>query len=502
MIKSLLKVAWPFLPLLFPPLFFLILQIEPITHLLWQWSEPLRLQHTSITGSAYSISQYIQLVLTVSIWNSLLITSIFLIARRFKDRFSNGLKDCWNTTPTLGQMAIYRIVIFSSLLFLLILNYPASMSLLPDELQDPPFFWGFLKGTFLLEPTWVSLVSLLAQATSITAVIGFQGPLSARIATISSFFVLLVPQSYGKVDHYHLLWWASFIWAWSPSWKVWSLDAWVNASKGEMILQPEVNSGFHGRFWLMLMMIAAYVFPGLWKWAWSGPLWALPDAMKVIAYNQWAVLQSPPIWKPQSDWLWASLGSFVLIIELGFPLILLGVKWRRVFIIGALLFHIGVWITFSIAFWHLAVLLPVIWPVKVKIPNNPTPSPDWKSPWFKVVLGFVVAGLFYLDSWPWGVYPGFSAALAPKVQTITLKKDEVVLWEMYRNEWGVGRRSIGSSRKMGIVTQVARSSKENRKQKLKALQLFLSTGPDSLMFRDSSAQFDLDLKLSGPFSPK
>lgn len=494
---------WPLLLLLFPIFWALVFQIKPWVEGLWNRAEPLRLQHAALTGRAHNMEEYQWLVIRVSFWNSLLLASILFVFIRYKFEIQQHLNRWWNEQVSLGRLAIYRILVYGGLLALIIQNHPASMSLLPDELQEPPWLWSFIKGTWLLEPELVSIVSLLAQATSIAAMIGFRGSLSAKIATISSFFVLLVPQSYGKVDHYHLWWWAALLLAWSPAWKVWSVDAWVAKMKGEKEENPRSDSSFKGLFWLGLLIIMAYVFPGLWKWAWNGPLWATPNAMKAIAYNQWSVLPESPVWKPTSDWMWMILSGWVLIFELTFPLIILGPKWRKAYILMAMGFHLGVYLTLGIAFWHLGLLLILIWPYK-----NPSGSFEernesvpWKSPWAWVVGVFIGCGVSYFDTWPVGVYPGFSAALAQKVQTITLKKQDEVVWEMYKAPWGVGNRILNPSRKMGIVTQMVRVKGEVRNQKLKALRLFLSSGPDSLLFKDENLIFDLDLKNSGPDSP-
>lgn len=496
------KLWWPLLVLAFPLLLLGILYIPPISEWLWHLSEPLRTQHALLTGTSHDLDEYRWLVFRISAWNSLLFCSLTWLVIRFRSTIKERLDFWWNEQVSFGQLAIYRVIVFGGLLALIIQNHPASMNLLPIELQDPPLLWGFIRGTWLLEPDVAAILSLLAQATSIAAIIGFQGSLSGKIAALSSLLVLLIPQSYGKVDHYHLWWWASLIIAWSPAWKVWSVDAWLAASKGEIVERSDTKSDFKGLFWLGLLIITAYFFPGIWKWAWGGPSWATPDSMKAIAWNQWALLSEPPYWKPTSDWMWAVLSGWVLLFELTFPLIILGQKWRKGYIIMAFFFHIGVYLTLGIAFWHLGLLLLLIWPNKNakgnSVHNNE--AQKWKSPWIWVVGAFLFSGLTYFDTWPVGVYPGFSAALSNQVQTITLKNKEEVLWEMYNAQWGVGNRKLNPSRKMGIVTQIARAKGEERLFKLKALRSFLATGPDSLLFTDENNVFNLDLKNSKPYS--
>ncbi|MGF1935296.1 MAG: DCC1-like thiol-disulfide oxidoreductase family protein [Nostoc sp. ChiQUE02] len=256
------------------------------------------------------------------------------------------------------NLAIFRILLFESI-FSLDLSQIVWFSELPKELLFPPIGSGWLINIIPINATIAQIGTLLLKIFSFTAMIGLFTRTSAWLTVILSFYVLGIPQFYGKVDHYHHLLWFAAILAASPCADVLSLDAifksWKRADRGQLE-SPGLSRAYALplRFiWLLLSII--YLFPGLYKLLNSGFDWAFSENLKYRLYS---------IWLDRDGWIPAfrldqypvlyqlsALGS--IFFELSFIFLIFFSRTRTVLPFAGFSFHFMIYQLMKIDFTSL-----------------------------------------------------------------------------------------------------------------------------------------------------
>jgi len=189
------------------------------------------------------------------------------------------------------NLAVFRVVLFYTIFESVDVSSVMWFSQIPAELRVAPQGLGWLLDYLPINATCAKVTSLLLLVSSFTGIIGLFTRTSALLITVLSFYVLGIPQFYGKVNHYHHLLWFAAILAASRCGDVFSCDAilaaWRRADHG--VTEPPGPSRIYAlplRFvWLLIGVI--YFFAGFWK-VWSaGVDWALSDNLKFIMYAKW-----------------------------------------------------------------------------------------------------------------------------------------------------------------------------------------------------------------------
>jgi len=98
-------------------------------------------------------------------------------------------------------------------------------SSIPPELRFPPPGLHWLLAHLPINETWAWGASVLMLVFCFTAAVGLFTRTSAIACLILGFYVLGIPQFYGKINHYHHLLWFTAILAASPCADVLSIDA-------------------------------------------------------------------------------------------------------------------------------------------------------------------------------------------------------------------------------------------------------------------------------------
>src|SRR6266446_439128 len=165
------------------------------------------------------------------------------------------------------NLAIFRVVLFYMIFNQVDVSNVTWFSQIPAELRVAPQGLGWLIADYLpINATYVKLAAQLLLLCSFTAMIGLFTRFSALLTTVLSFYVLAIPQLYGKVNHYHHLLWFAAILAASQCGDALSCDAilsaWRRADHG--VTAPPGPSHIYAlplRFiWLLLGVI--YFFSG------------------------------------------------------------------------------------------------------------------------------------------------------------------------------------------------------------------------------------------------
>jgi len=190
------------------------------------------------------------------------------------------------------NLAIFRIVFFVTILGMYA-SGPSVLwfSSLPRQLLIAPVGMGWLLPFLPINQTIAYIASVLFIVCCCAGLLGFLSRTSSFLVVLLGFFVLGIPQFFGKVDHFHHFLWFAGILAASRSGDALSVDAAIAAwkkAKGGLLytLHPARGYALPLRFvWLLLGII--YLFPGLWKVWHCGLAWALSDNIKFQMYTKW-----------------------------------------------------------------------------------------------------------------------------------------------------------------------------------------------------------------------
>jgi hypothetical protein len=108
---------------------------------------------------------------------------------------------------------------------------------------------------------------------------------------------------------------------------------------------------------LMLVTVVAYVLAGVAKLRIGGPGWITGDALRnQVAYDNLRKVvmgdaHSPlGAWMVRHWWVFPPMAILTLVVELGAPAALVRGRLRAMWVAGAWLFHVGIWMLMAIAF--------------------------------------------------------------------------------------------------------------------------------------------------------
>ncbi len=284
-----------------------------------------------------------------------LITTAALLHRQALAR----MRDFFGVPTHPINLAVFRVILFGTILLSFGVSEIAWFSQIPAELRDSPLGFEWLSNHLPINVTWATISSRLFLLSCFTAMIGFFTRTSAWFTVILGYYVLGIPQLFGKVSHDHFLLWFAAILAVSRCGDVVSIDAvvsaWKRADRG--VITPPAPSRIYAvplRFvWLLIGII--YFFPGFWKWWTPGLDWALSDNLKFHLYSKWSEFGG---WTPffsldQYPFMYKLGGMATMIFELSFLFLILFPGLRMLAVLGGLAFHNLSWAFMGIRFLGL-----------------------------------------------------------------------------------------------------------------------------------------------------
>ena len=223
-----------------------------------------------------------------------ILVQLIIISFILKYQIFSLVKKFFATATHPINLAVFRIIFFWTLLDLQRVPNTIFYSQLPVELQIVPHGLGWLFNYLPINETLAKVCSILYLIFCFTGMIGLWSRTSALLVTVLGFYILGIPQIFGKVNHYHHIIWFSALLAASPCGDAFSCDAffsaWKRADRG--ITTPPGASSVYAvplRF-VQLLLGLIYFFPGFWKVWWGGLDWVFSENIKLQMYDKWLEL--------------------------------------------------------------------------------------------------------------------------------------------------------------------------------------------------------------------
>jgi|GEM_PF-1363980 len=285
-----------------------------------------------------------------------IITALLVTGIRFRDRVRHFITAFFQTPDYPLNLAITRMVIFALILTFAKPDAYRELLKVPLEFRDAPFGFGWMMPLIPVpEHIGIPLIALFA-GSCLAAILGIATRITIPLAAVLTFYCLGLPQSYGKVNHWHHLFWFSVILAASPCADVLSFDAWWRhrsaLKRGDELAVPSRGPAYGRPLRIMWVLLAvAYIGPGFWKLWKSGLDWMTGENLRWLLYWQWYAMDWIPQVRVDQIPFILDIGAIgTVLFELGF---IFAVWWRQsrwFFIWWGLAFHIGVYLTLRVNF--------------------------------------------------------------------------------------------------------------------------------------------------------
>lgn len=253
------------------------------------------------------------------------------------------------------NLGVLRFVLSGFLLSYVRPERVLDYSQLPADLMVPPYGMGFFVDVVPVnyDVTVVALVGFYVLGLAST--LGLATRYSLPVFTVCAFYVLTVPQLFGKVNHYHHLLWFLFLLSLSPSGDSFSIDALIDDERSFLNTESSTAYGLPLKLcWLLIGIV--YFFPGFWKLWENGIGWVLGDHLRLTLYHKWYEVGATPVLRIDRYPLLLNGGAtLTLLFELGFILAVFQPYTRLVFVILGLIFHTATRVFMFISFTSLLI---------------------------------------------------------------------------------------------------------------------------------------------------
>jgi len=228
----------------------------------------------------------------------------------------------------------------------------------PRELFRPISFMELVPA-MPPKPVVVAL-QVVAVSAAVLAAVGLRTRIALPLAWMCAVFLNGMLTSTGKVVHNDLVLLLCLVpLLTAPCADAWSVDALraggAAAGRSRLCGWPLRTAA--------IVVAGAYFFAGLAKLVNSGPAWVTSDNLR------WALYASGDsalaTFVADRPWLSHALAAGTLLLELGFPLVLVWPRLARLFVPGAVALHLGIWLAMGLDYSAQAATAVVVftnWP--------------------------------------------------------------------------------------------------------------------------------------------
>lgn len=341
------------------------------------------------------------------------------------------------------NLAIFRIFIFLLLTghFIYISNVQSSWSFLPDEQRVELPYMNWLLSILPVSPQLFKISCYSAAVLSFFVAIGlFTRWVSLAIIPFA-FYSLGVPMLFGKISHYHIMFWIPLILCFSPLSDALSFDNLLSQRKSKAKPFDAISYAIPFKFiWISLAII--YFFAGIHKLWESGLEWALGDSM--VNQIQWEWVENydkiPAFRIDHYPILAKTGGLLVIIFECIYPIFIFSKRLRWMALFGAFAMHltIGYFMNIDFVFLRLLSLSYIDWHGIIKYFKKKDKGLQPKTGYYNITtrdrIGIYISSLlvvsnllcsaFKVHSYPFSSYPTYSALTKDKIDILVMEPIE------------------------------------------------------------------------------
>lgn len=273
----------------------------------------------------------------------------------------------WFRPVEATDLGFCRLVFFALLLLIVLPVDPSQWAAVPDVFWMPiPSFE--ILGLGVPSVSVVRVLDVVWKASLLTAALGLFTRSSAGIAFVLGFYLLGLPQNFGKIHHNTTVIVVILaILAVSRSGDAWSLDRIRSVGRSRRAGRAPESGEYRWPVRLVwTLMVLAFLSAGVAKLRKAGLDWALSENLVNL------LLSHQHTHAPVNEWgLWVAsvpglpqiIATGSLLLELAAPLALVSRRVRRVVIPGLLSMQVGIWVLMNVYFFEylLAYLFWVPW---------------------------------------------------------------------------------------------------------------------------------------------
>jgi hypothetical protein len=401
---------------------------------------------------------------------------------------------------------------------------------LDPALVYPPTGWGRLAVMFPRNQHLIEGAYVVFLVSAVLALIGLWTRVSVPLAAAGAFYLMTIPQLFGKINHDHHLILFAILLAFSPCGDALSLDALLSRRKGTAIPILQRSTRYSAPLnAIIVLMGIIYFFPGVWKVARNGLSWFSSSNMQNLIGTKLLeakpnALQSWVLHQPTLLFL-ASIGT--ILFEVGWIFLAMNKRSRPFLVVLGLAFHNTTGLLMNIFFPPLQICYVVLvdwghvysWLAQrlgravekdgfaathlVSMVGLP-----FKTVTAVIIAAMVIAGLGHAQAgWPIACYPTFDTPDSATLREVSLQATGSN-GEIYRQKLSFDpllQQQFAAPNWQGMVNLITLPGRSVSEPRVKALVQLWQTAyhhPGLYTAQVYIDSYDLSKEHSYPFSRK
>jgi hypothetical protein len=471
------------------------------------WVARTLLVHRTLDGEPQTEARWIALLHAITLRSGVVVLGVLAVAAALlaARRTREEIFGYFSARRGPVNLAVFRVFLFGSLFLVFDGEQTAFFAGLPSALvlglPDPLPLWRLI----LPSPALTAILVPVFRACCLLACAGLFTRAASIGVCVLGFYLLGLPQVYGKVDHYHHLLWFAVVLACSPAGDALGVDALLRPRR-----EPSSVSVAYALplriIWLLFGVM--YFWPGFWKLVQHGPAWVLAANFRSHLYLKWFEDQTfVPLFRiDHYPWLCVLGSVYAIVFELSFAFLILFRRTRPLAVVMGLAFHNATYLLMNISFLSLQLCYAALidwegvagW-LKKRAPalvgalerraaaavararevlgtRAPALLDERRVARRLAVAGAVLLGvnlvygaMHQTDAWPFACYPTFSTIIKPQHRSLVVTIVDAVTGERSARTATL-LEAFRSERYAAVVRGILHERSEARRQrKLEAL---------------------------------
>jgi hypothetical protein len=343
--------------------------------------------------------------------------------------FSNYLKKYFLEPQLPYSISILRILFFSYLAYI----YWIKFRMLPTVSLDSKVSLPLIGWLIEIIPVNAQLYTgflIFGMVCCLFIVIGFRTRFFLILNAICVFYIVAVPNFFGKLWHEQFVIWITWFMAFASCYDVFSIDSFLNKKP----LIKSANYNYPVRFvWIQFGII--YFWAGFYKLWDSGFDWTLGASMVNQVQLEWVQAYDlvPSIRIDQYPLVLYLGGLLAILFELTYILFLLRPKFRWIAVVGGLIMHNLIGYFMYISFFTLLQTFYIFYidfnvfffKIKTKFTIQNGFSKVSLYSGISILIINCFFGMFHIDTYPFSSYPSYSAIIPDQVKIIDFRSKKL-----------------------------------------------------------------------------